>query len=276
MKKQLFLFGVILTFVAMPVLSQEESENQDYPIRKVFETTTLIDNQTTQSLYQGMLQLEIQHRFSEINQISDLFGIYGSANTRIALNYGIKDWIMVGLGTTRNYKLQDVEWKVSILKQTESGKVPVSLSYYGNMVIDARSKDNFGPAESYRDIHRLSYLTQVIVSKKIGKFSAQLAPTFAYYNAVDTGLKNFNVSLNGGLRANVLGSSSIILEYDQPLTQHESFDIKPNLGFGVEIGTSTHAFRVFVSNYNDIIKQRNIMYNTNNTFHFGFNISVRF
>ena len=29
---------------------------------------------------------------------------------------------MIGFGTTRAYKLQDLEWKYSILTQTESGK----------------------------------------------------------------------------------------------------------------------------------------------------------
>ncbi len=279
MKKTIMLLGGVL-IMTLPLKAQEE-DTQDYPVRSVFETTALIDNQTTEGLFKGMMQLEIQHRFSEIKDISDLFGIYGTANTRMAMNYGITDNIMIGFGTTRNSKLQDLEWKVKLLKQTTSGKMPISLSYYGNVVLDARSKDSFGPEESYREIHRLSYLTQIIVSRKFSdRFSAMISPSFAYFNAVDVGMKNANLSLNAGVRANVIGSSSIILEYDQPLLQHDAFDIQPNLGAGIEIGTSTHAFRVFVSNYNYIVKQKNMAYNQNNPFdgdfHFGFNISVRF
>ncbi len=266
---------LLLTVSSINAFSQEE----DKPIRNVFESISLVENQTTENLYQGGLNFEISHRFSKIEEISDLFGIYGSANTRLALDYGITDRIMVGFGTTRDYKLQDLEWKVSLLKQTQSGRIPVSLSYYGNAVLDARSEDNFGPADSYRSIHRFSYLTQVIVSRKFGeKISLQVAPSFAYFNAVDPGYKNANLSVSFGGRAQVLGLSSIIFEYDQPLTQGDGVETYPNISAGVEIGTSTHAFRLFVSNYNAIIKQRNIVYNLNDPFSgdflFGFNISV--
>lgn len=275
-----FLSGLILSFfVSVPVLlAQDEEKSDDQPIRPPFETISLIDNQTTVNLYKGGLHLEISHRFSEIKDISDIFGIYGTANTRMALDYGITDRIMAGFGTTRDYKLQDFEWKIALLTQTRSGSMPLSLSYYGNMVIDARSKENFGPEDQYNFAHRLSYLTQVIASRKMGPVSLQVIPSFAYFNAVPHGYNNINFALSFGARAQVLGLSSIILEYDQPLTQHEALEVKPNLGFGVEIGTSTHSFRIFVANYQNIIKQYNLFYNTNDpwsgNFRFGFNISV--
>jgi hypothetical protein len=57
-------------------------------------------------------------------------------------------------------------------------------------------------------------------------------------------------------------------------------DVYPNLAAGVEIGTSTHSFRVFVTNYNSIMLNRSIAFNQNNFFDgdimFGFNITVRF
>ncbi len=93
---------------------------------------------TTETPYKGGLQLEIKHRFSLIRNYHDLFGIYGSANTRIGLNYGITDRLMIGVGTTKNYKLQDIQWKYLYSQQTEDNKMPVSLSYYGNVVIDLR------------------------------------------------------------------------------------------------------------------------------------------
>ncbi|HKK62819.1 MAG TPA: DUF5777 family beta-barrel protein [Bacteroidales bacterium] len=280
MKKRTVTFiSLLLTFLYFtPAIAQEE---EDKPIRPPFETTLLIDNQTTVNPYQGALGLEIQHRFSPISSISDLFGIYGSANTRMALSYGVTDKLMIGLGTTRNYKLQDLEWKYSILTQTRSGKIPVSVSYAGNMVIDARNNEVFGAEEDFKSIHRLSYMNQVIVSRKIGMlFSAQVAPTFIWMNAVEEGYNNLNFSVNTGLRAMVLGFHSIILEYEQPITQPEDADVYPNLALGVEIGTSTHSFRVFAANYNAMVKNYNVVYNNNNPFdmdyQFGFNISINF
>jgi hypothetical protein len=273
--------GLFLIFaLSIQVLhAQDEEEPDNRPIRPPFETISLIDNQTTVNLFKGSLLFEISHRFSEIKDISDLFGIYGSANTRLALDYGITDRIMAGFGTTRDYKLQDFEWKVSILTQTRSWSVPLSLSYYGNMVIDARDKENFGPEESYNFAHRMSYLTQLIASVKTGKLSLQVIPSFAWFNAIEHGYNNMNLALSFGARAQVLGMSSIILEYDQPLTQHEALEVKPNLGFGVEIGTSTHSFRIFVANYSKIIKQYNLFFTTydswSESLRFGFEISVR-
>jgi hypothetical protein len=273
--------GWILLFaLSLPLLqAQDEDKPDNRPIRPPFETISLIDNQTTVNPFKGSLQFEISHRFSEIKDMSDLLGIYGSANTRLALDYGIIDRLMVGFGTTRDYKLQDFEWKVSILTQTRSWSVPVSLSYYGNMVIDARDKENFGPEEEYKFAHRMSYLTQAIASINTGPMSFQVIPSFAWFNGVEQGYNNVNFALSFGARAQVLGMSSIILEYDQPLTQHEALEVNPNLSFGVEIGTSTHSFRIFVANYSSIIKQYNLFYNTNDpwsgNFRFGFNISVR-
>lgn len=231
--------------------------------------------------------MEIFHRFSLIENYHDLYGIYGSANTRIGLNYGITDRLMVGAGTTKDYKLQDLQWKYLIFQQTEDNKMPVSVSYYGNLVIDARSKDNFGPDVEFKNIHRLSYFTEIIVARKLSeKISVQVAPSLTYFNSVTrysdtTGYKNLNIGFSAGGRANLFGAHSIIVEYDQLLTKQQ-LDVqpKPNLSLGWEISTSTHTFQVFVANYNQIINQRNLVYNTNDfakgDYLFGFNITVRF
>lgn len=277
---QLATIALLFSFLFSGAVLAQEEEPDNRPIRPPFETITLIDNQTTVNLDKGSFLLEIQHRFSEIKEIADLFGIYGSANTRLGLAYGITDKIQLGFGTTRDYMLQDLEWKYSILTQTRSGKIPVSLSYYGNAVLDARDAKYFGPEEDYKFIYRLSYLNQIIVSRNFGGWgSFMLAPTFVYYNAVPEGYNNVNASLYFGGRLQVIGMNSIVFEYDQPLIMPEN-DIYPNMSLGLEVGTSTHAFRVFVSNYNAIVKNRSIAFNGNNPFdgdfQFGFNISIRF
>jgi hypothetical protein len=91
----------------------------------------------------------------------------------------------------------------------------------------------------------------------------------------------FNFGFSAGVRANLFGPHSLIFEYDQLLTRQE-LDVqpKPNLSIGWEIGTATHTFQVFMTNYNQIIGQRNLVFNTNDftkgDYLFGFNITVRF
>jgi hypothetical protein len=292
MKKTIIVF--ILSFFLAPLFAQETAPEGSKAVTHTFGTGILIDNQTTATPYKGSLELEIHHRFSRITSYHDLFGIYGSANTRLGLNYGITDKIMVGFGTTKDYKLQDIQWKYLILQQTEDNKMPVSLAYYGNMVIDAQSDDAFGPKDTYKFIHRFSYFTQLIVARKFGMVSVQVAPSLSYFNAApkfkaegDTvyyNYKNLNLGISAGLRANLFGNHSLMLEYDQLLTKQDlgpsATQPKPNVALGWEIGTGTHTFQVFVSNYGQIINQRDLVFNTNDftkgDYMVGFNITVRF
>lgn len=286
MKK--FSIILLLSLILIPAIAQEETtEKVSRPVRFIFGTSRLIDNHTVVTPYKGGLEFVIYHRFSKIENIKDLFGIYGAANTRLGLDYGVTDRLMIGVGTTQQYKLQDINWKYLILRQTDDNKMPVSLSYFGNIVADLQAEEAFGPEESYREIHRLSYFTQFIVARKFNEiFSFQVAPSAIYYNSVpiysdSTGYKNFNLGLSAGGRANIIGSHSIIFEYDQLLTKQDlDSQPKPNLSLGWEINTATHSFQVFASNYSSIINQRNLVFNTNDfskgDFHFGFNINVRF
>ena len=289
--KKIFIVLTLSLFLTS-LLAQEVAQTQDKskPVRFTFGTTILIDNHTVATPYKGGLELEIHHRFSLIENYHNLFGIFGSANTRIGLNYGITDKLMIGAGTTKDYKLQDIQWKYLILQQTEDNSMPVSLSYYGNILADLRKEVEFGPAASYKDIHRFSYFTQLIIARKMSeKVSIQIAPSMAYFNSVprisDTeGYKNLNFGFSAGGRANLFGAHSVLLEYDQLITKQDTGaeleQPKPNLSLGWEINTATHTFQIFVANYNQIINQRNLVFNTNDftkgDYLVGFNVTVRF
>ena len=289
--KKIFILLTLSLFLS-PLFAQEDSLKQESskPVRFTFGTTILIDNHTVATPYKGGLELEIHHRFSLIENYHNLFGIFGSANTRIGLNYGITDRLMIGAGTTKDYKLQDIQWKYLILQQTEDNSMPVSLSYYGNILADLRKEVEFGPAASYKDIHRFSYFTQLIIARKMSeKISIQIAPSMTYFNSVprisDTeGYKNLNFGFSAGGRANLFGSHSLLLEYDQLITKQDTGtelkQPKPNLSLGWEINTATHTFQIFAANYNQIINQRNLVFNTNDftkgEYLVGFNITVRF
>jgi hypothetical protein len=286
--KKIFIVFTLSLFLTSLFAQNDSVKVGSKPVRFTFGTTTLVDNATTETIYKGGLEFQIHHRFSLIENIHNLYGIYGSANTRLALNYGLSDRIMIGFGTTKDYSLQDLSWKWAILQQTEDNKMPISLSYYGNVVLEARAPENFGPAESYKYIHKLSYFTQLIVARKLSNaISLQVAPSLSYFNSVPTnsdstgGYENLNFGISAGARANLFGAHSVILEYDQLLTKQDIAEQpKPNLSLGWEIGTATHSFQIFVANYNQIINQRNLLYNTNDLtkweYLVGFNIHVRF
>jgi hypothetical protein len=282
------LLGLIFSALLAPAFGQEDSTavKSSDPVSSTFGTTVLIDNPTVMSVDKGRLQLQIQHRFGLINTIKDLYGVYASANSRISLSYGITEDLMVGFGTTKDYQLQDLYWKLAILHQTENNSMPVSLSYYGNVVLDARPDAAFGDPDKYRGIHRFSYFNELIIARKLSeKFSVQVAPSVVYYNAVpqysaDSTYKNVSLGISLGGRANLFGNHSLIVEYDQCLTDQPKVGTKPNLSIGWEINSPTHTFQIFAANYSGIVAQRNLVFNQNDftkgQFLIGFNITVRF
>ena len=265
------------------MLSQEKSKDSivDKPERPAFESTTLIDNQTNVLFDKNTLEVMMQHRFGLVNGgTNDMAGFWAPSNIRIGLSYAIHDRVTVGFGTTKFDRLQDFNWKAGILRQTRSGRIPVSVSYYGNFVIDARKKGNdlFPTKQS-----RYSYFNQLIIARRFSpKLSLQIAPSVSHYNLVENRMRNDVVALSAGGRFKISDQTAIMVDYSHPFVHHlndAEFDIDPQPGFslGVEFSTSSHAFQLIITNLNGIVPQSNYMKNTNDFFYgdflFGFNIT---
>jgi hypothetical protein len=60
--------------------------------------------------------------------------------------------------------------------------------------------------------------------------------------------------------------TSVMINYDQPLTKHNTNNPNPNVSFGLEFNTSNHSFQLFCTNYYLLSPQRNNLYNTNSPF----------
>jgi len=207
-----------------------------------------------------------------VNGTNDMIGIWAPADIRIAVNYSITDRITVGFGTTKDNRLQDFSLKGAILRQTVDGKMPVSVTYYGNVAVSALPKENF-----YHTSDRYSFYNQIIIARKFSKaISLQLAPSYSHYNVVDAPMSNDLFAVELGGRVKVTSDMCILLDVNQPFTSQE---IAPKSGFstGVEFSTVGHTFQIFVSNYRGIVNQQSNMFNQNEFFEgdfaIGFNIS---
>lgn len=276
---------ILVTLLCTPffVHSQERTKDSivDKPERPAFESATLINNPTNILFDKNTLEVVMAHRFGLVNGgTNDLAGFWAPSNIRIGLSYAVHDRLTLGFGTTKFDRLQDFNWKVGILNQTRSGKVPVNVSYYGNFVIDARKKGNdlFPTKQS-----RYSYYNQLIISRRFSpKLSLQVAPSASHYNLADNKMPNDVVALSVGGRYKISDQTSILVDYSHPFTHHLNdvkFENDPEPGFslGFEFSTSAHAFQLFITNYNGIVPQKNYMKNTNDFFYgdflFGFNIT---
>jgi len=276
--KLLFVF-LILPFIANAQDDEKKEEKVKEKLeRPAYESATLIDNPTNVLFSKNALEVQMQHRFGEINgNKNDLAGFYGAANIRIALSYAIHERLTVGFGTTKDSWLQDYNWKLSLLRQTRSNSMPISVSYYGNMTVNARKSKESKSGGFYHIQDRYSFFNQLIIAKRLSaNVSLQIAPSVSHFNLVDKTMKNDMVAISFGGRIKFSSQSAIIFDYSQPLTQFDSKP-KPGLSIGTEFSTSAHAFQIFLTNYKGIVPQQNYMMNENDFFNgdfmIGFNIT---
>ncbi|MCI4444272.1 MAG: hypothetical protein JHC39_12285, partial [Lentimicrobium sp.] len=267
---------IVVFSLPMMLLAQEQKDTI-VPVkaeleRAAFESTSLIESQSNRVYSKGTIEMIMNHRFGLVTGTNDMIGIWAPADIRIALNYSITDRITVGFGTTKDNRLQDFSLKGALLRQTVNGKMPVSVTYYGNMAISALPKENF-----YHTSDRWSFFNQLIIAKRISKaLSFQLAPSYSHYNVIDAPMSNDLFAVEFGGRVKVTSDMCILLDVNQPITSQE---IAPKSGFstGVEFSTVGHTFQIFISNYRGIVNQQSNMFNQNDFFEgdfaIGFNIS---
>ena len=282
MKK--YILFLILFVIAINIVAQETEKVKDKPVRSPFESGLIIDNQTTVIPVEGTLEYVIQHKFGPVsNGRSDLFGIYSpGANIRLGLNYVPVKNLQIGIGQTKKNMYTDFNAKWTIFEQTRENKVPVAVALYGNVAIDGRNKSAFGsgqvripgdpkPKHDIRNVDRLSYFSQIIVGRKFTDWlSLQAAASFTHYNMVGARYDHDKVGIHVNGRIKVSPQGSIVFNYDAPLKikkiseQLEWYNHpEPNVAFGYEISTSTHAFQIYMGSADGIIPQDVIMWNRN-------------
>jgi len=279
---------ILIAFLILPlfVFSQKKSKDSiiDKPERSAFEAQIVIDNASNVLYNRNTLDVQMSHRFGTINGgNNDLAGIWAPSNIRIGLSYSVLDRVTVGYGTSKFDRLQDFNLKLALLRQTRSGKVPLSITYYGNWVISALPEDHFNLIQD-----RYSFFNQIIFARRFNsKLSLQIAPSISHYNVVESFMQNDRIAIAFGGRYKVSPNTAILLDYSQPITQFDDDPDRPDVDLnlpgisaGVEFATSGHVFQILISNYNGIVPQKNYMYNQNDFFKgdilIGFNITRRY
>jgi hypothetical protein len=288
-QKITFILSLVLIISINYAVSQEAeaAKEEKKLVEDAFGCSMLIDNQTIAQPKKKVKEFIIHHRIGTIKSMSDLFGIYGPANARLGINYGISDKLMIGFGTEKYNKMQEFVWKYSILQQKENG-TPVFLTYYGNMTINGSNESFFG--DDYKFIDRLSYFHQLIIARKLSeRISLEVAPYFLHFNKTDSLHSNQAFGVTAGGRVKIWNEISFMAEFNyvSPMETVEypkdaegnevPGDPKPGFAFGIEKNGATHAFQLFATTYNNIIPQKNLMYNQRDfsDLLIGFNITVR-
>ncbi len=289
------VLAVFSIFLLNCAIAQEEDPDlaETKYTEQVFLSPQLINAQTTEILPKKSWRFKIQHRFGAVKIDESLYkqflGLDLPANIRFGFDFSVTDKFYFGFGRTKNGKTIDIEGKYRFLQQTKDNKNPISAAVYFNAAINTMEfpsvANNSFFADSttefeYNFYHRLSYNTQLILSRKFSdRISVQTAPVFIWQNLVAANRENYTFALPVSGKIKLGFSSSIIFEYTAVFNNNvEGYNNPASLG--IQFGTAGHVFQIILSSTNEILEQD--IY-TNKTFDYskgyytlGFNLKRTF
>ncbi len=286
----LAIIGFFLIF-STPVLSQDDlldmldSEVVEEPeiVTATFKSTRIINGHSIERMVKRQLDFRINHRFGQLNE--GTYSIFGLDNALInfSFEYGINDWLMVGIRRGTNKKVYDASTKLSIFRQTKGVKVmPVAISYYTDWSIKTLRGLNDLPdmkdAKWNEITPRFAYTHQLLIGRKFNeKLSLQLSPTYVHRNLVSVGEKNDILALGIGGRYKFIRRVALTWEvfYTNHVTKDNIYQYPIAIGFDIETGG--HVFQLFFTNSRPMVEDGFIGETTSKWLdggiYFGFNMS---
>jgi hypothetical protein len=281
----MLIFAIVVLY-SVPVMSQDldallekEAKPEISFATATFKSTRVVNGHSVERMKKSQLEFRVSHRFGEFNMGGyNLFGLdYGTIH--LALEYGLTNWLEIGIGRSTYEKTIDGFAKASILRQSSGSKImPVHLSYltsteYISSDANPLMTNNFS---------RMSYIQQILIARKFNEsFSLQLTPTFVHRNLVPSELdKNDLFALGAGGRYKLSKRISLNVEYYYVYRQNSgSLPVKfyNPLAVGIDIETGGHVFQIMVSN-SESMREGGFIGKTTGSWgdggiHLGFNIS---
>ncbi len=264
-------------------LLNEASNNETNYTSATFKSTRIINGHSIENVKKNHLDFRISHRFGAIDGgIKQFFGI-DQSTIHLSFEYGLFDFLTIGLGRSSYKKTYDGFLKLRLLRQSSGKKnIPVSLSYFGSTEIF--SSDFTNPDRENLFSSRITYVHQLLIARKFTeKISLQITPTVIHKNLVPSTSENNDLFASGiGGRYKITKRLAVTAEYYHTFRNLEStityFD---PISIGLDIETGGHVFQLLLSN-TSIMREGGFIYGTANDnffdggIHFGFNISRTF
>ena len=262
------------------IMSQLESETEsttDYTTA-TFKTTRLINGHTIENVGKRVLDVKISHRFGKVNGGGyELFGL-DNATMRMGFDYGITNYLMVGIGRSTYQKTYDAFFKVKILRQSKGKRnMPITLSYVPTIALKTIRFEDTSRANYFTS--RLFFTHQLIIGRKFSdKTSLQLMPTFTHRNLVQLAAEpNDLIAIGIGGRQKLSKRVSLNFEYYYQLPDYKLSNTTNSLSLGFDIETGGHVFQLHFTNSQGMSERTFITETTGlwekGDIFFGFNIS---
>ena len=267
--------AVMCILLALPVtsnaqLSRERVETNPV-VEDIFWGTTNVGIGTVENVSGNNLKSTVMHTFGLVSGGADVFwGLDLGANTRLGLDYGITDKVSVGIGRMTFNKVVDIRSKVNVLRQTESGSVPLDLAVKLSTGISTLSGQGLALSD------RLTYLVSVMAARKFDRLSFQVAPMFARFNRVSAGDQN-NLFGIGFLTQYELNERFALSAEYLPVFGDRNPGTEDMMALSLNINTGGHIFQIFFTSSQWHGEQYIMANNTDRfwegDFRFGFNIN---
>lgn len=250
-------------------------------ITSTFKSSRIINGHSVELVKPKHLDFRLSHRFGSVRDGIDGFFGLDNASTRIALEYGINDFVMVGLGRSGRFgKSVDGFVKAKVLRQREHG-MPITATVLLASAINTQKSI----IDNYRFDSRLSYTFQMLLASKISnRLSVQAMPTLVHRNLVPNATyPNDLLAVGLGGRFKLSNRFTLTGEYYYRILTPEYREIDPyynSFSIGVDIDTGGHIFALHFTNSQAQIENGFVGetgYNwLKSDFCFGFNITRQF
>lgn len=273
--------SVILTGQNLEDFLEQSMIPETQQVTGTFKATRIMNGHSVERMTTGQLDFRISHRFGTINSGAyEFFGL-DQAHIHLSLEYGINDWLMVGLGRGTFEKTVDGFTKISLFRQTSgAGSMPVSVSLFSGIFINGLRWSE--PERENEFIHRLSYAHQLLIGRKFTPgFSLQLTPSYLHQNLVESpDDPNDIFSIGAGARLKLSKRISFNAEYYylfKPDNETLSMDLYHPLSLGFDIETGGHVFQIVLTNSVGMREHAFLGHTTgrwlDGDIHLGFNVS---
>ncbi|HTF05747.1 MAG TPA: DUF5777 family beta-barrel protein, partial [Bacteroidia bacterium] len=215
--------------------------------------------------------------------LGNFFGLDGPAGIKIAFDYGINEWITLGIGRSSYDKIVDGTMKARLLRQTMDNKTPISMTYQGiwNVTTKADPRKAQGIDKYHHFTSRFSYSNTLTIARKMNdRLSLQVTGFHVHYNMVDdANFKNDIFAAGIAGRYKLTDRMALTFEYAYRINQYvpDKSLYQDPMSIGLDIETGGHVFQVHITNGYGINEVQFIPYSTSNILKgqikLGFNIS---
>lgn len=242
------LFGIAQPddFTKMMEEEMGASNEPDYATA-TFKTTRLVNGHTNEQVAPGVLDFRIGHRFGAFNTgIYNFFGL-DQASMRMAFEYGINDWLMIGAGRSTYQKTYDGFVKAKILRQQKGKRnIPISINYLGAMAVKTLKFSN--PENTNYYTSNFFFTHQLIIARKFSEsFSFQILPTLVHRNLVEKITDEHDIySIGVGGRMKLSRRTCVNVEYFYQINKPR--DVINSLAIAFDIETGGHVFQLAFTN----------------------------